>query len=152
MRREESLVCRRLRIWGDSVDAEGKWQQKQKEDENLAPLLEWMETSPEGPGWPMVAPRSHVTKHLWQQWALLRLEGGVLQRRWDDTRGRRSYWVVLVPWVLRRDLLQELQWWSHQWPYGYKEDPNQAEAALLLGGDETRCAGVVSVLQGMLCP
>ncbi|MPC50092.1 hypothetical protein E2C01_043913 [Portunus trituberculatus] len=62
---------------------------KQREDEDLAPLLEWMEIS-ERPVWPMVAPKSHVTKYLWQQWALLRLEGGVLQRSWDDAHGRHS--------------------------------------------------------------
>ncbi|ROT65393.1 hypothetical protein C7M84_016626 [Penaeus vannamei] len=73
-----------------------------------AVLSQWMEASPERPGWPQVTAESPVTKHLWQQWAMLRLENGVLQRRWDDVRGRPSYWVVLVPRTLRRDLLHEL--------------------------------------------
>jgi len=108
LRREERVACRQLQVWGDSVDAEERWRQVQREDDDLTPLIKWMEASPERPGWPQVTAESPVTKHLWQQWAMLRLENGVLQRRWDDARGRPSYWVVLVPHTLRRDLLHEL--------------------------------------------
>ena len=64
-------------------------------------------------GWkgPQSAPADrkwHQREHLWQQWAMLQLEEGVLQRRWDDARGRPSYWVVLVSRALRQDLLREL--------------------------------------------
>ncbi|XP_069972959.1 retrovirus-related Pol polyprotein from transposon 412 [Penaeus vannamei] len=105
LRREERVACRQLQVWGDSVDAKERWRQVQREDDDLTPLIKWMEASPERPGWPQVTAESPVTKHLWQQWAMLRLENGVLQRRWDDARGRPSYWVVLVPRTLRRDLL-----------------------------------------------
>nr|XP_027213555.1 uncharacterized protein LOC113806594 [Penaeus vannamei] len=108
LRREERVACRQLQVWGDSVDAEERWRQVQREDDDLTPLIKWMEASPERSGWPQVTAESPVTKHLWQQWAMLRLENGVLQRRWDDARGRPSYWVVLVPHTLRRDLLHEL--------------------------------------------
>ena len=108
LRREERVACRQLQVWGDSVDAEERWRQVQREDDDLTPLVKWMEASPERPGWPQVTAESPVTKHLWQQWAMLRLENGVLQRRWDDARGWPSYWVVLVPRTLRRDLLHEL--------------------------------------------
>ncbi|ROT77825.1 hypothetical protein C7M84_003484 [Penaeus vannamei] len=107
LRREERVACRQLQVWGDSVDAEERWRQVQREDDDLTPLIKWMEASPEHPGWPQVTAESPVTKHLWQQWTMLRLENGVLQRRWDDARGRPSYWVVLVPRTLR-DLLHEL--------------------------------------------
>ena len=60
------------------------------------------------PSWQQVAAESPATKHLWQQWSLLRLQDGVLQRRWEDARGRASYWVVLVPRTLRQELLQEV--------------------------------------------
>ncbi|ROT72619.1 hypothetical protein C7M84_008980 [Penaeus vannamei] len=80
LRREERVACRQLQVWGDSVDAEERWRQVQREDDDLTPLIKWMEASPERPGWPQVTAESPVTKHLWQQWAMLRLENGVLQR------------------------------------------------------------------------
>ena len=41
---------------------------------------------------------------------------------------------------------------DHQRPHGRKKDLGQAEAALLLCGNETRCTEVVSGLQGVLRP
>ncbi|ROT62945.1 hypothetical protein C7M84_019191 [Penaeus vannamei] len=102
LRREERVACQQLQVWGE------RRRQVQREDDDLTPLIKWIEASPECPVWPQVTAESPVTKHLWQQWAMLRLENGVLQRRWDDARGRPSYWVVLVPRTLRRDLLHEL--------------------------------------------
>ncbi|ROT64723.1 hypothetical protein C7M84_017328 [Penaeus vannamei] len=143
LRREERVACRQLQVWGDSVDAEERWRQVQREDDDLTPLIKWMEASPERPSWPQVTAESPVTKHLWQQWAMLRLENGVLQRRWDDARGRPSYWVVLVPRTLRRDLLHELH---HQRPPGCEKNSDKIKATLLFGRNEARHSGVVSHL------
>ena len=77
------------------------WKQAQRRDEDLAPIIRGLEESSERPNRQEVASESPVAKHLWQQWPLLRIEDGILQRRWVDARKEESHWVIIVPRTLR---------------------------------------------------
>ena len=92
----------------NSETASEKWKQAQEEDEDLIPILQWLQETPERPNRERVSGESPVTKHLWQQWSLLRMRDGILQRRWVKANGSGSYWVIVVPCALRQELMDEM--------------------------------------------
>ncbi len=53
------------------------------EDADIGPIVTLREEGEEKPPWESVAALSTAAKALWQQWAVLRLSEGVLQRRWE---------------------------------------------------------------------
>ena len=105
-RREDNPVCRRLYVDGGASEARERWRDAQRADADLAPVIRWLEAG-ERPGREELAPESPATKHLVEQWAALRLQEGVLQRRWESASGQESMWLLLVPLALRRELLEE---------------------------------------------
>ena len=108
LKKEERLECKRLQVTDEGQGTEENWRQAQRADADLAPLIRCMTESTVRPAWQQVSSGSPVTKCLWRDWAMLRLDDGVLQRRWVSTRGQPDCWVMLVPRALRRDLLEEV--------------------------------------------
>ena len=108
LQKEEQVECRMLCVADGAQETEERWWWAQREDAELTPVIQWRQDSAERPSWQQVETESPAMKHLWQQWELLRLQDGMLQRRWAEARGRVSYWVVLVPCTLRRELLREM--------------------------------------------
>ena len=105
-RREDNPVCRRLCVDGGAREARERWRDAQRADADLAPVIRWLEAG-ERPGREEIAPESSATKHLVEQWAMLRLQEGVVQRRWESVSGQESLWLLLVPRALRSELLEE---------------------------------------------
>ena len=113
---EECEHCRRreltprvqqcCRVTLCEVGDEEKWREAQRGDSDLAPLMRWLERD-ERPGREELSPESPATKFLESQWAMLRLENGVLQRRWEDVATGGSVWLLVVPRTLRAELLGE---------------------------------------------
>jgi len=106
-RREPGVTCQRLQVLGVE-EASEQWRKDQREDPDLAPVIQWLETGEGRPCWEQVSPESPATKCLMEQWEALRLEEGVLQRRWVDTGKGEDRWVVVVPRARRKELLQEM--------------------------------------------
>ena len=71
-------------------------------------MIAWLEAGEERPGWESVSPQSPVTKCLMEQWETLRLEEGVLHRRWVDTGRGEDRWLIVVPRARREELLREM--------------------------------------------
>lgn len=105
-RRENNPVCRRLCVDGGTKEAQERWRDAQRADADLAPVIRWLEAG-ERPGKEEIAPESPATKHLVEQWTMLRLQEGVVQRRWESASGRENLWLLLVPLALRAELLGE---------------------------------------------
>ena len=80
-RKEEQVECQLLRVADEAQETEEQWRWAQREDAELAPVIQWREGSAARPSWQQMVAEGPATKHLWQQWALLRLQDGVLQRR-----------------------------------------------------------------------
>ena len=80
----------------------------QRSDPELAPLLKCMDTNPDRPPWEQVRPSSPETKRYWAQWELLKLQNGILQRRWETPSGSKSMWLDIIPRSMRRSLLAEM--------------------------------------------
>ena len=107
-KRDTPVECKRLMVAENSETASEKWKQAQEEDEDLIPILQWLQETPERPNRERVSGESPVTKHLWQQWSLLRMRDGILQRRWVEANGSGSYWVIVVPRAQRQELMDEM--------------------------------------------
>ncbi|XP_050705336.1 uncharacterized protein LOC126990695 [Eriocheir sinensis] len=92
------------------AEGDDKWRKAQREDADLAPIIQWLEAGGERPGWEAVAVESPATKCLVDQWETLRVDkSGVLVKRWVALSGvGGNAWVVLVPRALRAEVLREL--------------------------------------------
>ena len=106
-RRESTVICQRLQVLGSAEGANEQWRTDQREDLDLAPVIQGLEAGGERPCWEQVSPESPATKCLMEQWEALRLEEGVLQRRWVDTGKGEDRWLVVVPRSRRKELLCE---------------------------------------------
>lgn len=114
-----------------------KWREAQLGDSDLAPLMRWLERD-ERPGREELSPESLSTKFLESQWAMLRLENGVLQRRWEDVATGGSVWLLVVPRTLRAELLREAHGGVSNGHLGRKKDAVQTPGADTLGRDAQR--------------
>lgn len=106
-RRESNVVCQRLQVLGSAEETNERWRSAQREDPDLVPLIQGLEAGGERPGWEHVSTESPATKCLLEQWESLRLEDGVLQRRWVDTGRSEDRWLVVIPRSMRKELLRE---------------------------------------------
>lgn len=100
-------MCQRLQILEGPEGASEQWGKDQRKDPDLSPVIQWLEAGEQRPCWEQVSPESPATKCLMEQWEMLRLEEGVLQRRWVDTGRDVDRWLVIVPRARRKDLLRE---------------------------------------------
>ncbi|KAK0136443.1 hypothetical protein N1851_027445 [Merluccius polli] len=112
----ECRYCRRQEERADEPptagDAEGwlplsarQLEQQQRADETLAAVRDWLEAG-RRPSWPEVSARGADVKAYHSQWGCFQLHDGVVYRRWQDPRGKGDILQLLVPRVLRPQVLQ----------------------------------------------
>ncbi|ROT65803.1 hypothetical protein C7M84_016211 [Penaeus vannamei] len=106
--RESEITCRRLVVSESIVEADEKWREDQQKDQDLAPVIQWLEAGKKRLQWEAVSPESPATKYLVDQWEGLHLENGVLQRSWVDAATRKQQWLVVAPLSRREGLLKEV--------------------------------------------
>ena len=73
----------------------------QEADDDLRPLLYFMQQSSEPPDISELLAESECTKRLWSQWYQLLLHEGILYRRFENRHDGSSTYQVVVPYVLR---------------------------------------------------
>lgn len=74
-------------------------------DADLKPILCGLREGRK-PTWEEIETFSPDTKHYWEQWDLLRLRNGMLERRWETADGR-TRWLMIVPRKMRAAVLKE---------------------------------------------
>ena len=79
----------------------------QRADKELDVIITALENKTGRPAWDDVSSASRETKHYWTQWDLLKVRGGVLQRRWESVNGSTERWLTVIPRSLRSLMLQE---------------------------------------------
>jgi hypothetical protein len=77
-------------------------------DEDIQPVVKWMEESSEKPPWEVIAPYSQTTKVYCVQWQNLKLTNGVLYRIWETPSGDATVLQLVLPKSLRHEVLQQL--------------------------------------------
>ena len=82
--------------------------QAQLSDQDLKPVLEWMERSSHRPPWEEIAPHNDNTKVYCAQWQSLRVFNGVLYRLWETPSGDATVKQLILPKSLRTEVLQQL--------------------------------------------
>jgi len=90
------------------AEADKRWREDQQKDQDLAPVIQWLEAGKKRPQWEAVSPESPATKFLVDQWEALRLENGVLQRSWVDAATGKQQWLIVAPLSRREGLLKEV--------------------------------------------
>ncbi|XP_050710863.1 protein NYNRIN-like isoform X1 [Eriocheir sinensis] len=101
-------MCRRTTV---EQTAEVPWEdlrKLQQEDRDLRPIMEWLSQSSTRPGWEVISRESPTTKNYWTQWDTLRMDNGVLQRRWVSHDGLDHYWSTMLPMKSREGVLKEM--------------------------------------------
>ena len=69
----------------------------QLNDQDVKPLLEWLERSSHRPPWEEIAPHSDNTKVYCAQWQSLRLYDGVLYCLWETPSGDAIVKQLILP-------------------------------------------------------
>ena len=69
----------------------------QHEDEDLRMIITALEAGQGKPAWNEVSDASTEAKQYWSQWELLRMQNGILQRRWESVNGNTHRWLIVVP-------------------------------------------------------
>ena len=81
---------------------------EQLQDEDIQPVIKWMEENCEKPTWEVIAPHSQTTKVYCAQWQSLKLSNGVLYRMWETPSGDATILQLVLPKSLRHKVLQQL--------------------------------------------
>ena len=106
--REPEVRCRKLTVAHNTAKADEKWRKDQREDPDLSPVIRWLEAGKERPSKEVVSPESLPIKCLVNQWEVLSLQDGVLQRRWVHARTGEAHWLIMIPASRRQELLREV--------------------------------------------
>jgi len=77
----------------------------QRADPDINVIIELMEANDEQPSWETVSPLSSDVKFLWKFWPRLKIQNGVLVRRFESVDGRSEVWQVVLPQKLRDEFL-----------------------------------------------
>ena len=76
-------------------------------DKDLEIIILAIENGTGRPTWDKMSSNSVEAKHYWSQWDMLRVHGGVLQRRWESVDGSSERWLTVIPQNLRPLVLKE---------------------------------------------
>ena len=92
--------------WLSTYSAE-QMAQKQQEDPDIGPVLEWKKTGSR-PASSAVRHHSPATRHYWLYWDSLTLVDGLLFRRFTKKDNTGSFLQLIVPRKLRDEVLQQM--------------------------------------------
>ena len=78
----------------------------QETDNEIGPIIKWLQEKSEQPGWEDVALKSSDTKTLWHMWPRLYLHDGVLRRRFVMIDGENDISQIVLPKVYREEFFR----------------------------------------------
>ena len=91
-----------------SGGSSGEIRDAQLDDEDIKPVLQWMDAHTDKPTWEEVSKYGHGTKIYFSQWQSLSQCNGVLYRLWESPSGDVIIKQLVLPKIWRKDVLQEL--------------------------------------------
>ena len=92
-----------LQMW-----TEEELRQKQADDPDILPLMQWKKNSEVRPIWKEISSSSGLTKFFWTQWYSLDSVRGVLYRWWEVASGNEVERLLLAPKVIHDEILKHL--------------------------------------------
>jgi hypothetical protein len=112
-------------------------------DEDIQPVIKWMEESSKKPSWEEIAPHNLTTKLYCTQWQSLKLPNGVLYRICETPSGVATVLQLVLPKSLRHEVLQQLH---NTKTSGHLGVAKTLARKILLGQVQTRCTRMVPKL------
>ena len=79
---------------------------RQSEDPDIGPVLQWLTSGSGRPAWDEVKSASPFTRSLWQQYESLVLRNGALYRIFHNTNGLAEYYQYVLPATLKIPFLE----------------------------------------------
>ena len=107
-RKEPEAVCRLTQVRSATSTEDATLQEAQQKDPDLRPLIEWLEAGRDQPDERDVTAASPATRYYCKQWDTLRLDNGVLVKRWMSANGKITSWLTIIPREMRRSLVREM--------------------------------------------
>jgi transposase InsO family protein len=106
----ERISCKLIQF--GECSTESNWHpEKLKEaymaDSELRNIYQWKQASEEQVPWEDVVGLSQITKVYWRQWERLKIDNGLLYRRWDSLDGTHHHYQLIPPKSYRNELIQE---------------------------------------------
>ena len=80
----------------------------QERDPAIGRILTLFNDSTDKPPWESVAIHSQEARVLWSMWPRLRVNAGVLQRKFESPDGSSIHWQTVIPKAMREDFLQHV--------------------------------------------
>ena len=102
-----SLVPSNEDVTSEGNSTAADFQTLQRQDEELKPIIGWLEAGIDRPEWSTVSPHGRTTKILWAQWDSLRMHNNCLYRFWEGTSAAMSCLQLIVPKAARQEVLKE---------------------------------------------
>ena len=107
-KRESETVCRHAQVRRAEPRGDTLLEEAQKEDPDLRPIVEWLEAGVSHPSEEEISAESPAARFYCKQWDTLRLDNGVLVKRWTSTDGGTSHWLTVIPRSMRLELVREM--------------------------------------------
>ena len=76
------------------------------EDPELSTVSKWLNDTKGRPAWSEVLPMSKGLKNFWQQYDRLKIENGVIYRKWFSHQGKLLRWQVVLPPKFRQQCVE----------------------------------------------
>ena len=76
------------------------------EDPELRVVLEWLKNPVGRPSWSEILPLGKNMKNYWQQFERLKLEDGVIYRKWFSHQGKLLRWQTVLPAQFRQQCVE----------------------------------------------
>lgn len=93
-------------LWLDGWD-HLEMRDSQLRDPEIGLVMKALDDGRPRPDWSQVASKDQAVKVLWGQWKRLKIQNGVLYRRWEE-EDSKVRWQVVVPVEKRKEVLQHL--------------------------------------------
>ena len=106
----------------------------QLSDPCLSAVIKCKELSVERPPWEAISMESKQFKSYWAQWSMLAVRDGVLFRKWKSERGDEIIWKLVLPGLLRTEVLRQLHDSPVTGHLGYKETIERVKARFYWSG------------------
>ena len=92
----------------DLVNSPNELNEYKLNDDDLKPVMNWLEYGEDRPQWEVASVHSGATKAYWAQWKSLRIEEGLLIRLWETPSGDSVIKQIVIPRALRRRVLESV--------------------------------------------
>lgn len=104
-RPKETYILSRLRATSALKWSDKNIEELQNKDNELKEVFTWIQKGLR-PNQRYISDKSRVLKHYWSIWDSLKIDGGILKRKWESVNGKSHRFQTILPKNLRDEVLK----------------------------------------------